>query len=342
MRSSRAVTAGGELRPALKIQYSYAPTYTLLPGLRQGSGHALLLSCNQGIWRQSAQCVPQAGKVDGVQTAVEFDGVTYAYANAASPALDQVSFSIDEGEFVCIIGSNGSGKSTLARHMNALLVPSAGKVRVFGCDTSAAGAAYRVRPRVGMVFQDPDSQSVAPLVADDVAFGPENLGLSPEQVGERVQETLGGLGISQLAQAEVASLSGGQKQLVALAGVMAMHPDVYVLDEPGAMLDARGRAAVIGVARRLHEEGRTVVLVTHFMQDALLADRVLALDRGRLAYDGVPGDLLARADAVRSIGLEPPFEVRLAEALAARGVHVSDPLDPSVWKEELWPSRSSR
>lgn len=336
------MTAGGELRPALKIQYSYAPTYTLLPGLRQGSRRALLLSCNQSIWQRGAWHVLRARKVDGVQTAVEFDDVTYAYAGAASPALDHVSFSLREGEFVCIIGSNGSGKSTLARHMNALLVPDAGTVRVFGHDTSAAGAPYQVRPRVGMVFQDPDSQSVAPLVADDVAFGPENLGLSPEQVRGRVQEALDGLGISQLTQAEVASLSGGQKQLVAFAGVMAMHPDVYVLDEPGAMLDARSRAVVMDVARRLHGEGRTVVLVTHFMQDALLADRVLALDRGRLAYDGAPKELLSQADAVRAIGLEPPFEVCLAEALAMRGLHVPDPLDSCAWKEGLCPSRSSR
>lgn len=277
-----------------------------------------------------------------MQTAIELDEVTYAYAGAAAHALDHVSFSLDEGEFVCIIGANGSGKSTLARHLNALLVPSAGKVRVFGCDTAAAGAASQVRPRVGMVFQDPDSQSVAPIVADDVAFGPENLGLSSEQTSERVHAALDRLGILRLAQAEVASLSGGQKQLVALAGVMAMHPDVYVLDEPGAMLDVRGRAAVTGVVRQLHEEGRTVVLITHFMQDALLADRVIALDRGRLAYDGAPGELLSHAGAVRAIGLEPPFEVRLAEALAARGIHVSDPLDPDAWKGELWPSHSSK
>lgn len=272
-----------------------------------------------------------SGRVGAKTPEIEFADVSFSYGGSASGdggaggdlALREVTLRIEPGEFVAVIGANGSGKSTLAKHMNALLVPDSGVARVAGIDTRDAARVLEVRQRVGMVFQNPDSQTVASIVRDDVAFGPENLGLAPDEVRARVADALAAVDMAAHADDEVQTLSGGQKQLVAVAGVLAMHPEALVLDEPGAMLDVRGRAAVMNVARDLHAQGMTVVLVTHFMEDTLEADRVVVLNAGAVELEGTPPQVFADAARLRALGLELPFTARVAEGLRAHGIGVS-------------------
>ena len=257
---------------------------------------------------------------------VSFDNVRYSYGEGVA-ALDGVTFDIDVGEFVCVLGANGSGKSTLARHMNALLVPSEGHVCVAGCDTADASGAYDVRSSVGMVFQNPDDQLVASIVEDEVAFAPENLGLPPDEIRMRVTRALHDVGLQGLEKRDVSTLSGGQKQRLAIAGALAMKPQVLVLDEATAMLDPRGRAGVLKLCHALNDEGLTIVMITHFIDEAAEASRVLVLDRGCVVADGSPAEVLADAEALVNWSLEPPFSVRLACALNKRGVSVAPTID---------------
>lgn len=273
---------------------------------------------------------------------VTFDHVSFSYASGSSPALDDVSLDIEKGQFIAILGANGSGKSTLAKHMNALLIPALGRVLIDGMDTSDRSRTFDIRERVGMVFQNPDNQAVASVVRDDVAFGPENLGLAPETIRARVADALATVAMQDHALEEIDSLSGGQKQRVAIAGVLAMRPRILVLDEPGAMLDARGRRGIIRVAHELNDQGMTVVLVTHFMEDALGADRVIVLDRGRIALQGSPQEALTDADALRDLRLSLPFSVKLAEDLRLRGFDVGLGLSEETLEEELCRSLSNR
>lgn len=252
---------------------------------------------------------------------IECRGVSFSYDGAA-PALDGVDLSIEDGEFFCILGGNGSGKSTFAKHLNALLQPDAGTVRINGMDASDPELVYDIRSTAGMVFQNPDDQLVATLVEDDVAFGPENLGVPSAQIAQRVREALKGVGLVGFERHETHALSGGQKQRVALAGVLAMEPRVLILDEASSMLDPRGRKGLMKACRALHDRGMTIVMITHFMEEAAEADRIAVFQAGRVAMLGTPEEILTRADELAELNLDMPESCRLGMALRAKGVPV--------------------
>lgn len=252
---------------------------------------------------------------------IECRGVSFSYDGAA-PALDGVDLNIEDGEFFCILGGNGSGKSTFAKHLNALLKPDAGTVRVNGMDASDPELVYDIRSTAGMVFQNPDDQLVATLVEDDVAFGPENLGVPSAQIARRVREALKGVGLVGFERHETHALSGGQKQRVALAGVLAMEPRVLILDEASSMLDPRGRKGLMKACRALHDRGMTIVMITHFMEEAAEADRVAVFQAGRVAMLGKPEEILTRADELAQLNLDMPASCCLGRALREKGVSV--------------------
>lgn len=240
-------------------------------------------------------------------------------------ALKDVTAQIKKGEFTAIIGTNGSGKSTLARHLNALLLPTEGELIVEGMRTSDAGRVWDIRQKVGMVFQNPDNQLVAAVVEEDVAFGPENLGVPPEEIRERVDLALEKVGMTSYRKQAPSMLSGGQKQRVAIAGVLAMKPDCIVLDEPTAMLDPKGRKEVMDTIHELNKtEGITIVLITHFMEEAVTADHILVIDKGVLKMEGTPREIFSQADKVTEIGLDVPVPVDLARRLRKKGMAVSE------------------
>lgn len=240
-------------------------------------------------------------------------------------ALKDVTAQIKKGEFTAIIGTNGSGKSTLARHLNALLLPTEGELIVEGMRTSDAGRVWDIRQKVGMVFQNPDNQLVAAVVEEDVAFGPENLGVPPEEIRERVDLALKKVGMTSYRKQAPSMLSGGQKQRVAIAGVLAMKPDCIVLDEPTAMLDPKGRKEVMDTIHELNKkEGITIVLITHFMEEAVTADHILVIDKGVLKMEGTPREIFSQADKVTEIGLDVPVPADLARRLRKKGMAVSE------------------
>lgn len=240
-------------------------------------------------------------------------------------ALKDVTAQIKKGEFTAIIGTNGSGKSTLARHLNALLIPTEGELIVEGMRTSDAGRVWDIRQKVGMVFQNPDNQLVAAVVEEDVAFGPENLGVPPEEIRERVDLALEKVGMTSYRKQASSMLSGGQKQRVAIAGVLAMKPDCIVLDEPTAMLDPKGRKEVMDTIHELNKkEGITIVLITHFMEEAVTADHILVIDKGVLKMEGTPREIFSQADKVTEIGLDVPVPADLARRLRKKGMAVSE------------------
>ena len=254
----------------------------------------------------------------------ELDHVTHVYQSGEGEgheALCGISLSIAAGEFVAVLGANGSGKSTLARHLNALLLPSTGTCRVCGWDTKDEARRWDIRQEVSMVFQNPDNQLIAAVVGDDVAFGPENLGVPPAEIRTRVQDALALVGMESYAQAAPHLLSGGQKQRIAIAGAIAMQTHCLVLDEPTAMLDPRGRAEVLRAVKKLHEEqGMTIVYITHFMEEAIAADRIVLMDAGQVVMDGTPHEVFAQSEKVRALGLDIPLAADLAEHLR-RGGH---------------------
>lgn len=252
---------------------------------------------------------------------IECRGVSFSYDGAAQ-ALDGIDLSIKDGEFFCILGGNGSGKSTFAKHLNALLQPDAGTVRINGMDTSDPELVYDIRSTAGMVFQNPDDQLVATLVEDDVAFGPENLGVPSAQIAQRVREALKGVGLVGFERHETHALSGGQKQRVALAGVLAMEPRVLILDEASSMLDPRGRKGLMKACRALHDRGMTIVMITHFMEEAAEADRVAVFRAGHVAMLGTPEEILTRADELAQLNLDMPASCCLGRALLEKGVPV--------------------
>lgn len=252
---------------------------------------------------------------------IECRGVSFSY-DGAVPALDGVDLNIEDGEFFCILGGNGSGKSTFAKHLNALLQPDAGTVRINGMDASDPELVYDIRSTAGMVFQNPDDQLVATLVEDDVAFGPENLGVPSAQIAQRVREALKGVGLVGFERHETHALSGGQKQRAALAGVLAMEPRVLILDEASSMLDPRGRKGLMKACHALHDRGMTIVMITHFMEEAAEADRVAVFRAGRVAMLGTPEEILTRADGLVELNLDMPASCCLGMALRAKGVPV--------------------
>jgi len=259
---------------------------------------------------------------------IDVDNVVFEYTGSQGQkvrALDSVSLQISRGEFLAIIGHNGSGKSTLAKHLNGLLVPGSGRVIVNGKCTGNPEDLWSIRQMVGMVFQNPDNQLVATTVEEDVAFGPENLGIPPQEIAERVREALKAVGLSGFELRAPHRLSGGQKQRVAIAGVLAMKPECIVLDEPTAMLDPAGRREVLETVRKINrEEGKTVVLVTHFMGEAAAADRVVVLFRGQIVMDGTPREVFSRAGRLRELDLDVPTGALIADKLRRKGVDVPD------------------
>lgn len=254
---------------------------------------------------------------------IEVRDLCYVYRSGQGEtlALDHVDLSVDPGEFVVIIGHNGSGKSTLAKHLNALLLPSSGHVLVKGMDTRNPEAVWRVRQQVGMVFQNPDNQLVATVVEEDVAFGPENLGVPPAEIRQRVNEALEAVGMSAFRQRPPHLLSGGQKQRVAIAGIIAMRPACLVLDEPTAMLDPSGRVEVMDTVTRLNRElGLTVVHITHFMDEAVNAHRVIVMEKGRIVLQGKPREVFSQVDKLKNLGLDVPQMTDLARQLRSAGI----------------------
>ena len=259
---------------------------------------------------------------------IEIKDLRYVYKDSDDRdvvALDGVSLSIARGEFVAVIGANGCGKSTLARHINALLVPAEGPVTVDGLDTSVEANVWAVRQKVGMVFQNPDNQIVAAVVEEDVAFGPENVGMPAAEIRRRVEGALALVGMSGYAKHAPHLLSGGQKQRVAIAGILALEPECIVFDEPTAMLDPVGRREVVETVRRLNRErGITVVYITHYMEEALAADRVVVMHQGKVVMTGSPGEVFSRPEALERFSLEAPLAACVAAELRRQGVKLPE------------------
>lgn len=247
---------------------------------------------------------------------------TYAGSDEAPiPALHGVDLDIEAGSFTALLGHNGCGKSTLAKHFNAILTPTEGKVLAGGIDTADEDRRFEVRRRVGLVLQNPDDQLVSTIVEEDVAFGPENLGVKPELIRKRVDDALKAVGMYDYRLHSAHKLSGGQKQRVAIAGVLAMQPDCLVLDEPTAMLDPQGRAEVMETITRLRaERGMTVVLITHYMEEAAPADRVVVMDEGRVLLDGTPREVFSRVEELRAVALDVPQATDLCDRLRKAGL----------------------
>ncbi|MCQ2386965.1 MAG: energy-coupling factor transporter ATPase [Clostridia bacterium] len=263
---------------------------------------------------------------------IEVKNVSYTY-DKTKFAVKNVSFDVKEGEYVAIIGHNGSGKSTLAKLFNALFVPTNGEIIVDGISTSQKDKLFEIRKKVGVVFQNPDNGIVASIVEDDIAFGPENIGVKREEIGERIDFALKTVGMEKFRYSSPDRLSGGQKQRIAIAGVLALKPKVIVLDESTAMLDPKGRQEILNVVKKLNkEQGVTVIAITHYMDEVLNADKVYVLDEGEIALQGTPREIFKEGAKIKSIGLELPLASFIAEKLRQAGVPVKDGI---LDKEEL-------
>ena len=260
------------------------------------------------------------------ETMIEVNHLSHLYVDENGNdvrALDDVNLTIQRGEFVAIIGTNGSGKSTLAKHFNVLLQPTEGNVTVCGFDTLDDEHIWNIRQHVGMVFQNPDNQIVAAVVEEDVAFGPENLGVPSAEIRKRVNEALAAVNMTEYAEHSPHLLSGGQKQRIAIAGVLAMKPDCIVLDEPTAMLDPKGRLEVLETIHRLNkEEGITIVIITHFMEEAVTADRVVVMKNGVKLQEGTPREIFTQVDTLKDLGLDVPVAAEVASKLIHKGVDI--------------------
>lgn len=267
---------------------------------------------------------------------LRFENVSFSYDKKIS-AIKGVSLSVERGEYVAIIGHNGSGKSTLAKLANGLIKPDCGTVTVGDFSTSDKKSVFEVRKRVGVVFQNPDNQLVASIVEDDVAFGPENLGVPRKEIGERIDFALKAVGMEKFRRSSPTRLSGGQKQRIAIAGVLALKPEILVLDESTAMLDPQGRKEVLDVVEKLNrEQNVTVITITHYMDEVVGADKVYVISDGQIALSGTPKEIFKRKDLLKSIGLELPIATYVADKLIEKGVSLpTDILDGQRLKEEL-------
>ncbi|HAT4221844.1 TPA: energy-coupling factor transporter ATPase [Clostridium perfringens] len=259
---------------------------------------------------------------------IKSEDLVFKYVNAEEQtekvAINHVSMEVKKGEFLVILGHNGSGKSTMAKHMNALLLPSGGKMYVDGLDTSDIENLWEVRRRAGMVFQNPDNQLVATIVEEDVAFGPENLGVDPKEIRERVDDSLKAVGMYEYRKHAPHLLSGGQKQRIAIGGILAMRPKCIVLDEPTAMLDPSGRNEVMKTIKEVNKKfGITIILITHYMDEAAQADRIIVMDKGEKVMEGVPREIFSQVEKIKSIGLDVPQVTELAYELQKEGVDIS-------------------
>mgnify|MGYP004640800161 FL=1 len=266
---------------------------------------------------------------------IKTENLTYEYTKGVK-ALKNVNIGINKGEYVAIIGHNGSGKSTLAKLFNGLLQPTSGKVFINGTDTSDKQKLFDVRKTVGVVFQNPDNQLVASIVEDDLAFGPENLGVPREEIGKRIDYALKACDIEKFRDSTPSKLSGGQKQRVAIAGVLAVMPEVMIFDEATAMLDPKGRNEVLSVADKLNKEnGITVINITHYMDEVVRADRVIVLNDGEVYAEGTPEEIFKRADELESLGLSVPTACRIALDLKKKGVDLGEPLTDEELGDKL-------
>ena len=258
---------------------------------------------------------------------IEFKGVRFRYDDEAPEALKGIDLEIPDGIFLVVAGHNGSGKSTLSKHINGLLLPNEGQVLVNGLDTKSEQDLLAIRQQVGMVFQNPDNQLVTTIVEEDVAFGPENLGVPSPEIRIRVDEALRKVGMSAYAGSAAHRLSGGQKQRIAIAGMLAMEPRILVLDEATAMLDPKGREELLSTVYELNRKnGMTVIMITQYMEEAVMADRLVVMSGGEIVMDGVPAEIFTRAEELRSLGLDVPEIVRIRQDLAAAGVSLSPSL----------------
>lgn len=262
-----------------------------------------------------------------MNTMIECRNLVFKYTASENQeekiAINDVNLQITEGEFIAILGHNGSGKSTMAKHMNALLIPTDGKMLVNKMDTSDMNNLWNIRETAGMVFQNPDNQLVATIVEEDVAFGPENLGVPPEEIRKRVDEALERVGMSEYKKHAPHLLSGGQKQRIAIAGILAMQPKCIIFDEPTAMLDPSGRKEVLDTIIDLNRNyGITVILITHYMDEAAKADRIVVMDKGKLILDGKPRDVFSNVEKMKNIGLDVPQVTELSYELQKVGINI--------------------
>lgn len=271
-----------------------------------------------------------------MQSLIEIKNLKHSYIDTDGNeihALNGVSLDIYKGEFIAVIGANGSGKSTLARHLNALLLPTEGKCIVAGMDTADDKNLWNIRQHVGMVFQNPDNQIVAAIVEEDVAFGPENIGVPPAEIRTRVDNALAAVGMTEYAKHAPHLLSGGQKQRVAIAGVLALEPDCIVLDEPTAMLDPRGRIEIVNTVKKLNREKNiTAVYITHYMEEAMQADRIIAMEHGVIKMQGKPEEIFTKVKELHALGLETPLAAQAAFDLLQKGIKLADGI---ISNEEL-------
>ena len=271
-----------------------------------------------------------------MEPVIEVSGLKHVYTDAENTqvtALDNISLQIMPGEFVAVIGANGSGKSTLARHLNALLLPTEGHVKIKGMDTLEEENLWSIRQNVGMVFQNPDNQIVAAIVEEDVAFGPENIGVPAEEIRKRVDDALAAVDMTAYRNHAPHLLSGGQKQRVAIAGTLALGSDCIVLDEPTAMLDPKGRREILGTMLHLNKEKNiTVVYITHFMTEAMQADRVIVMSEGKICFQGTPKEVFSQVTELEKLGLEAPLAAKVAFELRKSGAKLPEGI---ISNEEL-------
>ena len=260
-----------------------------------------------------------------MENIIKIENLIYEYSSedeAPKQAIKGISLEIEKGSFTAIIGQNGSGKSTLAKNLNGLLLPTGGAVYVKGLNTLEEEHIWEVRQTAGMVFQNPDNQLVSSIVEDDVAFGPENLGMDPALIRERVDQALSDVRMGEYKRKAPHLLSGGQKQRIAIAGAIAMKPECIIFDEPTAMLDPAGRADIMEIIHELHREGITVILITHFMEEAVQAERVIILNQGEVLLDGSPEEVFSHSDMIKEARLDVPMVVEIADHLRSKGIHV--------------------
>lgn len=257
------------------------------------------------------------------QNIIEFENVEYKYSSDGHEVLKNINLSIKKGEFLCVLGHNGCGKSTFAKLINGLLIPTKGSVKVGGLDTADENNILKIRSLAGMVFQNPDNQMVATIVEEDVAFGPENLGIERAELRTRIDNALDAVGMSEFAKSVPNNLSGGQKQRIAIAGILAMEPEIIIMDESTAMLDPKGRKEVLETVHRINKDkGITVIYITHFMEETTDADRIIVMNDGSVKMEGTPKEIFSREDEIKVLTLELPQATRIAHELHSRGFEI--------------------
>lgn len=267
--------------------------------------------------------------------AIVFENVDFAYDEGEKNVVEDLSFKVERGSFVALVGRNASGKSTVAKLVNGLIAPLSGKITVLGLDATDENNSFEIRKRCGIVFQNPDNQTVATIVEDDVAFGPENIGVEREEIGKRIDFALKATGTESFRFSSASRLSGGQKQRVAIAGVLAIKPEILILDESTSMLDPRGRREVMDVVKNLNKLGMTVIVITHYMDEVTDCDEVLVMGGGMLLRSGTPEEIFADEDLLARAGLELPVPAKIAKLLRKKGVKIGQPLTKEALKDEL-------